>query len=138
MRSVLQLFCECDAVDETLSALVKGETPPMARVHDAMKDIADRIRIPWPGGAIKIKVGLIVVLPLLSFLLWLSTLLQSSVLAGCLALFAHASVFMDPLVLSDLELARTDFFLIYTVSGIFFFVMAHLQLAGKASARHFF
>eukprot|EP00949_MAST-11_sp_MAST-11-sp1_P000995 g995.t1 len=82
VRSVLQLFCECDAVDETLSALVKGETPPMARIHDAMKDIADRIRIPWPGGAIKVKVGLIVVLPLLIFLLWLSTLLQSYVLAG--------------------------------------------------------
>jgi hypothetical protein len=55
-RHIFQLFCECNQVDETIESLMtEGKLPNRNRIQLIESDIADRIRIPWFGGAIKIN-----------------------------------------------------------------------------------
>ena len=66
-RHVCQCFCECEDVDKSLDACLCckcGGTGGAGGVHQiarALRDVQDRIRVPWPGGAINVDIG--VVLP---------------------------------------------------------------------------
>ena len=67
-RHVFQLFCECNEVDQTLEDLVlRGKVPTADRLHRIERDISDRIRIPWPGGAIPLNIWFFLI-PLLLFI----------------------------------------------------------------------
>jgi hypothetical protein len=56
VRNVLQCFCECDAVDETASnVLTLGQMPTRSQVRRIEEDVADRFRVPWVTGAVRVN-----------------------------------------------------------------------------------
>ncbi|CAM9734149.1 unnamed protein product [Sphacelaria rigidula] len=76
----MQLFCECDDLDETFTDLVSSTSRPGPTADGNASNInrwerilvvaQDRSRIPWPGGAKRIDLAWVVSATLLCLLRW--------------------------------------------------------------------
>ena len=54
---LLAFFCDCEDLDNAVDQCVKGNPVPKEKLGAICNVIADRIRIPWPSGAIQIELG---------------------------------------------------------------------------------
>ncbi|CAM9346861.1 unnamed protein product [Ascophyllum nodosum] len=80
VKHVLQLFCECEDLDETITELLsqsaetRDEGDSVRRVGSrwrrVLDAIQDRARLPWPGGAKRVDLGWFVAAFLLELLRW--------------------------------------------------------------------
>ena len=95
VRNVLQCFCECDAVDESASNLLaRGEVPTPSQMRRIEEDIADRIRVPWVRGAVRINPWVLAVPLALCFEALLLYVTNSTVILPCVsfAILLYTSV----------------------------------------------
>ena len=120
-RHLMQCFCECDDLDECVGDSCCCKSASGSRIHQIRRIVrtaTDRVRIPWPGGAIKIDCGVPLAFAGLGSWYWLCQLSPASV---------TISAFLQVLVLSALgglhvvSLAvewRTKFFLCWICLSI--------------------
>ena len=50
---LLALCCDCQALDSAVDSLVSGGSVDRERVRSIIDTVEERLRIPWPGGAVK-------------------------------------------------------------------------------------
>mmetsp|Transcript_106688 Transcript_106688/g.299768 ORF Transcript_106688/g.299768 Transcript_106688/m.299768 type:complete len:414 (-) Transcript_106688:175-1416(-) len=50
VRSVLQFFCECNEADVFFDEIFRGQGADLDRFDRAVRDVDDRVRVPWPFG----------------------------------------------------------------------------------------
>ncbi|CAN0273011.1 unnamed protein product [Hapterophycus canaliculatus] len=79
VRADLQLFCECEDLDETLTNLVSPDSGSSTSTPGGWKRVLavaqDRARVPWPGGARRVDLAWLIA----AALLWLVRVLHCSV-----------------------------------------------------------
>ena len=50
------LFCDCQELDDTFDRLITRTKVPEKRCEAILEVIEDRLRLPWPRGAIKLPI----------------------------------------------------------------------------------
>ena len=56
-RHMLQCLCQCEDLDSAADDLVSGRGPSSERLHNIGATIQDRIRVPFPGGALRVELS---------------------------------------------------------------------------------
>ena len=56
-RHILQCLCQCEDLDAAADDLVSGRGPSSDRLQNISATIQDRIRIPFPGGALRVELS---------------------------------------------------------------------------------
>ncbi|KAB0802109.1 hypothetical protein PPYR_04295 [Photinus pyralis] len=62
---ILACCCNCEDLDESVDKLLMGQTVSSSLRQNFLLTLEDRLRIPWPGGARKIRPGLLLALTLI-------------------------------------------------------------------------
>ena len=118
-RNVLQCFCECDKVDESFDKMLRGEVVSDNQWENMLEDIADRIRVPWPGGAKKVSIYIFLVPILYNAIFFVASLsynLTLVMVTTLVAYFLRSSI----LAMNSVQSARSKFFLCWTYWSIFY------------------
>ena len=95
VRNVLQCFCECDDVDETMDHLLtRGQMPTRSQMRRIEDDCTDRIRLPWVTGAVRVNPWIIFIPLILYAEVWLVEMTDSTVMLPCtiFSVFLYTSV----------------------------------------------
>ena len=117
-RHVLQLFCECNEVDNTLEDLMtSGRLPTSSRLQRLELDVSDRIRVPWPGGAVKFNLWFLIMPLLLALEYTVAVFCNCPKSIGLL--FNVLVCWYSVRVMHAAESARTHFHLQFTGWAIF-------------------
>ena len=127
VRSVLQCFCECDAVDETASNMLsQGQMPNSTQIRRIEQDIADRIRLPWITGAVRLNPWLLVLPVALYVEMWLARAVGSSILVPCISFlfFLYNSI----VFMRAADTARSKIFCFFTFWAIIQVVTAYFSI----------
>ena len=51
---LLGLFCDCAELDDAVDKLISGVKIPSNRLSTILEVLEDRLRLPWPRGALKL------------------------------------------------------------------------------------
>ena len=71
---LLALCCDCVALDEAVDSLVSGGAVRPHLLPQILDTIEERLRLPWPGGAVRFPLDKTVPLVLVPGLIWLASL----------------------------------------------------------------
>ena len=71
---LLALCCDCVALDEAVDSLVSGGGVKPHLLPQILDTVEERLRLPWPGGAVPVPLGKTVPLVLVPGLIWLASL----------------------------------------------------------------
>ena len=71
---LLGLCCDCEALDTAVDSLVKGGGLRADKVREILDVAEERLRVPWPGGAVRIPLSSTLPIILVPGLLWLASL----------------------------------------------------------------
>ena len=71
---LLALCCDCVALDEAVDSLVSGGGVRPHLLPQILDTVEERLRLPWPGGAVRIPLGRTAPLVLVPGLVWLASL----------------------------------------------------------------
>lgn len=71
---LLQLCCDCEALDSAVDSLVSGRGVKSDTVREILDVVEERVRIPWRGGAVQLPLSAALPVLLVPGLLWLASL----------------------------------------------------------------
>ena len=129
-RHILQCLCQCEDLDAAADDLVSGRGPSKERLDNIGATIQDRIRIPFPGGALRVELSAFPPIALVP------TYIATTLIAGRWQIFVHLATLGYVLkrsvdAVQSVEAARTAFFTSWTVTSVLlFYAMWTFSLTG--------
>ena len=135
-RNVLQCFCECDKVDESFDKMFNGENIPESEWDMMLNDMADRVRIPWPGGAKKVSIYLFLV-PIIYNLIFFIATFSFNFTVICIFSLIIYIIRTSIINMNNVKHSRSKFLLCWTYWSIYYamkeyyYVLRFKILVGK-------
>ena len=126
---LLGLCCDCEALDTMVDSLVKGGGVRGDKVREVLDTAEERLRLPWPGGAVRIPLSSTLPVILVPSLLWTASL--HFVLAGVVFIVILPLLFLVTVRVIVKHKPKTKFFINWAaVTAVYLFYIYEVKAVG--------
>ena len=126
---LLGLCCDCEALDSAVDGLVKGGGLRSDKVREILDVAEERLRIPWPGGALRIPLSSTLPVILVPGLLWIASL--HYILTGTVFVVILPVLFLLTVRVIVKHKPKTKFFINWSaVTALYLFYIYEVKAVG--------